>query len=203
MKKLLIFMCTALLLFSMSGNATAYVFNFEDGTNTYGPLNGLEAYMEGVFGRDIDIDNANWWGESAWVHSDILYTPFIGNSATIDFDPLPAGNSNFKILSLSFIWIVRTDSKNYDFVMEAYDDVTGTWQNYFTANCVGDYAFGSTGLITFDDTLEITRIRIHDGWLLSVGMDNLEIYTTPIPGTIWIFGAGLIGLVGVRRKLKK
>jgi hypothetical protein len=86
--------------------------------------------------------------------------------------------------------------------MEGYDDVTSHWQNYFTANCVGDYASGSTGLITFDNDLEITRLRIHDGWLLSVGMDDLTINTVPIPSTVWIFGAGLVSLVGIRRKLR-
>lgn len=203
MKKLLIFLCATFILFSMSGIAEAsYFFDFEDGVSTYGPLNGLETYMENIFGSDIDIDNAKWWGESAWVHSDILYTPFVGNSATIDFDPLPNENSDFKILSLWFTWLVRTDTKSYDFVMEGYDDVTSHWQNYFTANCVGDYASGSTGLITFDNDLEITRLRIHDGWLLSVGMDDLTINTVPIPSTVWIFGAGLVSLVGIRRKLR-
>jgi hypothetical protein len=34
-------------------------------------------------------------------------------------------------------------------------------------------------------------------------IDNISISNVPIPPTVWLFGAGLIGLVGLRRKFRK
>ena len=40
----------------------------------------------------------------------------------------------------------------------------------------------------------------------SDGLDDTKVYakvsSVPIPGAIWLFGSGLIGIVGIRRKLK-
>jgi hypothetical protein len=114
MKKSILLMSTLSLLVGTTGAARAdYYFDFEDNTNTYGLLPGLESYMEGIFGSDIALDNVNWWGESYWYdsyESDIIYTPFVGRSSTIDFDPLPAADSAFALSAISFTWMVRTDS---------------------------------------------------------------------------------------------
>jgi hypothetical protein len=184
----------------MSGIATAsFVFDFEDETNYYGPLSGLEAYMESVFASDITANNAFWWGESLVYGSDILYTK--KKSAVLDFDPLAAGASTFEIQAVSFKWLVLDATNGIDFGLDVFDDSSKKWiKNIFHVNS-GNLDYGYTGKITFDDNLEITRLKIHDAGILDVGMDNLEIYTAPIPGTVWIFGAGLVGLVGVRRKL--
>jgi hypothetical protein len=41
------------------------------------------------------------------------------------------------------------------------------------------------------------------GGIVDAGLFGLEIATVPIPGAIWLLGSGLIGIVGIRRKLKK
>lgn len=187
----------------MSGVATAdYFFDFEDGTNHYGPLSGLETYMEGIFGSDLTVKRAIWWGESLVYGSDILYTK--KKSAVLDFDPLAPKASTFEINAVSFKWLVLDATHGIDFGLDVFDDFSGQWiKKIFHVNHVGNIASGYTGKITFDENLEITRLRIHDAGILDVGMDNLTLYSTPIPGTVWILGAGLIGLVGIRRKLSK
>ena len=202
MKKSLFFLCAVFVLFSMSGIATAaYVFDFEDGTDSYGPLPGLEAYMEGIFdGNDITLKSAIWWGESAWYGSDILYTT--NKSAVLDFDPLPAKKSDFEIQKLSFDWIVLDATNGIDFGLDVFDDFSGKWIDNYFKKTSGSQESGFTGLITFADELEITRLRIHDAGILDVGMDNLTLHLTPIPATVWIFGAGLMSLLGVRKKFK-
>lgn len=35
-----------------------------------------------------------------------------------------------------------------------------------------------------------------------MSFDNFMVSNVPIPGAVWLFGAGLIGLIGVRRKMK-
>ena len=184
----------------MSGIATAsYFFNFEDGTNNYGPLSGLETYMENIFGNDINVKRAFWWGESLVYDSDILYTKT--KSAVLDFDPLDSNASAFEIQKLSFKWLVLDTTCGIDFGLDVFDDSSEKWiKNIFHVNS-GNLDYGHTGEITFDDNLEITRLKIHDAGILDVGMDDLFIQAVPIPGTVWIFGAGLVGLVGVRRKL--
>ena len=56
----------------------------------------------------------------------------------------------------------------------------------------------------FDYTYELTS---GDSYKLVNSNTNMtvvahDINPVPIPATVWIFGAGLIGLVGIRRKLK-
>jgi len=36
-----------------------------------------------------------------------------------------------------------------------------------------------------------------------IGLDNVNISTVPIPAAIWLLGSGLVGLVGVRRRMRK
>ena len=202
MKKFFIFMSATLILFGTSGIAAAnsYFFNFEDPACQYGPMSGLETYMEGIFGSDIDIHGALWWGNSIVYGSDIIYT--MDKKAVLDFDPLSSDDSTFKIQSVSFKWLVLDVTNGIDFGLDVFDDAAGEWiKNIFHVNHVGNIASGDTGTITFGDDLEITRLRIHDSGILDVGMDNLKICTAPIPATVWIFGAGLIGLLGIRRKL--
>ena len=35
------------------------------------------------------------------------------------------------------------------------------------------------------------------------GLFGIEVAMVPIPGTVWVFGAGLIGIVGMRRRFRK
>ncbi len=44
-------------------------------------------------------------------------------------------------------------------------------------------------------------VRLYDR-ALSEG-EIWELHTVPIPGAVWLLGSGLLGLVGIRRKLKK
>ena len=192
MKKILILLCAILTLLCMSGIATAaYVFDFEDGTDICGPLDGLEAYMEAEFdNNDIKIKQAIWLGEYDG-NSDIIT---MRKKAVFDFDPSPSKASNFEIQALSFDWLVLDTTKGIDIGLDVFDDFSNKW--------IKNYEY-SDGLLTFADELEITRLRIHSDKKFGAGIDNLTLHVVPIPGTVWIFGAGLISLLGVRRKFKK
>ncbi len=50
------------------------------------------------------------------------------------------------------------------------------------------------------------RIYLESGWWVgaeTVGVDNITLNSVPIPGAIWLLGSGLLGLLGIRRKLNK
>lgn len=34
-----------------------------------------------------------------------------------------------------------------------------------------------------------------------LGIESVEVSATPIPGAVWLLGSGLVGLVGIRRKM--
>jgi hypothetical protein len=37
----------------------------------------------------------------------------------------------------------------------------------------------------------------------SVILTNINVAPVPIPAAVWLFGTGLLGLLGIRRKIKK
>jgi hypothetical protein len=47
------------------------------------------------------------------------------------------------------------------------------------------------------------RFRRLDDYVVSAVTPLTELQSVPIPGAIWLLGSGLIGIVGIRRKLKK
>jgi hypothetical protein len=67
--------------------------------------------------------------------------------------------------------------------------VTNNWQTFSLPN----------------NFVNMTELRIFDcpGCGGIFGMDNLVIQTVPIPPAVWLFGSGLIGLVGMARRKRR
>ena len=55
-----------------------------------------------------------------------------------------------------------------------------------------------TAIKFFGDNQRPANIANHDRF----GLDNLDVTIVPIPGAVWLLGSGLIGLAGIRRKMK-
>jgi hypothetical protein len=94
----------------------------------------------------------------------------------------------------SALWQGATPSGATDWVslsapiMESEWTVTGTWLD----------------LLSNVDALQI-RIEMVDndsGPRDVTGLDNIQLSSVPIPATVWLFGSGLLGLVGMARRKK-
>jgi hypothetical protein len=106
------------------------------------------------------------------------------------------------------------DSDSYDkfFIFEKNGDEVGTIQAIYKSGTLGaaipfsgKSTFGYTGVVgvylaVFEIESPAIGIRIN-----CAGFDAQSISATviPIPGAIWLLGSGLIGLVAIRRRLKR
>ena len=102
---------------------------------------------------------------------------------------------------------------------------TGTVDNYFTVSwnattgylgIIGDiesfgYSTVSDGMNTYAVVSHYYSTETHfetvAGQLSynegTINSGSVDISAVPIPGALWLFGSGLIGVVGIKRKLKK
>jgi len=131
-------------------------------------------------------------------------------------DPLPDGDNlveldvfNYGVTSLDYSW----DGSNWESYTGDGFDVDTTRLIYFRA----DESY-TTGLMTFQalQTEQYYGLPAYRSLVIDwAGGASTELtFTTakykdflapapvPIPATAWIFGAGLVGLIGVRRKLR-
>jgi hypothetical protein len=80
-----------------------------------------------------------------------------------------------------------------------------TQQSAFMANPGSGIAFGwqNQGLIftatAATQTLSFQNVPAVFGDRLSLGLDGVSISAIPIPAAVWLFGSGLIGLIGLTR----
>ena len=115
-----------------------------------------------------------------------------------DFDPAydngPAGLGTIDVTNATLrapapaTTTLDEDSQNlmFTFLADCIPGVVNAPAGSFDPNALGEYNFGiSVG---------------QDGW----GVENvrMDVQVVPIPAAVWLFGSGLIGLVGVARRKK-
>lgn len=199
MKKVLVLFIALLATITLIGNVEALstTFDFENVSN-------LNDYLDTTYGSNVTSSGFVWYENSSLFGSDVLYASYSGEGV-LDFDPLSAASSSLEITSISFTWGVYDGTTGYDFVLDVYDDTYGWRTNIFTRNNV-EYQTGSSGLITFNPSWQVTRLSFHDSGLYDIGIDNLTVNDNrvPEPATMLLFGSGLLGmgLLG-RRRFKK
>ena len=133
-------------------------------------------------------------------HIDYFYADFLSESIlTSDYD-------------LAFTTTGNTSERNVGYIDPAvyYEDPPNNPTNSYTAQLFG----GSTSHFVEFQTLETYAFSIGKEWMLNeflhgtnfsrdgfyATMTLTEISSVPIPSTVWLFGSGLIGLVGIARR---
>ncbi len=90
-------------------------------------------------------------------------------------------------------------------VVKIYHDGTlihtgTTWESYFQTTTEGQ----TPPSVRAIDTL-LFRLSTDNGFVSNGGgyyIDNVSISSVPIPAAVWLFGSGLLGLVGIARRKK-
>lgn len=158
----------------------------------------------GDFSR-MSLDEATTYGDFGW-HSHASYSSF----------PLIAGillgNEQYAVSELGF-QVHANPIKN--FTLQGSTDTTngldGNWSDVFSSEVTerGDLGWQRW---TFDNTTKYSayRILIEDDYTaFANGYGGFAMYRwellaesspVPIPGAVWLFGSGLVGLIGLKRK---
>ncbi len=197
------------LSFALAAPANALIVNldFEDGISqgSSTSLSGLNTYLRNAFGsNNVSAGDARWFGSSNTFGSDAIFSR--GYSSTLNFDTLSRNASSFEITAISFDWGVFDATSGRDFGLDVYDDAIGGYRNnVFEVSNASDGDTGSSPLITFASSWQVTKLRFHDNGTYDVGMDNLTIYdnrsgtgggyvAVPEPTAISLLAVGLLGL---------
>jgi hypothetical protein len=188
-------------------NAGSWFFNFNDSTGNYSDL---DAYMDSIYGSDMNQSNISWLNDA----SDFgIAGGAIATAGTpwplLDFDPSGPNASTFHLTAVSFTWGVLGQTGAIDFGLNVFDDSINDWRpNVFQKNFLAGTSFpvaGDSGLIVFDPTWQITRLRFHDSNVFAVGLDYLMVTNNPVPeaSTLLLLGSGLASLAAFRKRFRE
>lgn len=91
------------------------------------------------------------------------------------------------------VGIAGVDSADYTFDYAEFD----------RPQSASDYTLCSWVFTAVSDSSTLYFLSLEDE-LSSYGaiLDNVSVSATPIPGAVWLLGSGIVGLIGVRRRMK-
>jgi hypothetical protein len=121
----------------------------------------------------------------------------LGTTITFSFDA-KQGNQVDPSTSTAYIKVLDTLGGSFVTLGEDVLDTTGLgtdWSGGELSLLIDDAWLGQTLQIGFTNTA-----TNYDG--SGVFYDNLNVSTIPVPAAVWLFGSGLLGLVGVARRRK-
>jgi hypothetical protein len=106
---------------------------------------------------------------------------------------LLSGNFNTAKVSVTDYGFLQFDVLWGGFTDQKHKSLTDYYFGYAPAGFVGGINLSFTTEVLSDNSFSTT----------DVGSGDVMNYPVPLPGALWLFGAGLIGLVGVRRKIRR
>ncbi|MEJ1374111.1 MAG: hypothetical protein Q2484_15595 [Candidatus Sedimenticola sp. (ex Thyasira tokunagai)] len=92
---------------------------------------------------------------------------------------------------------------------DIFSTTTGVLDNYYlgadvnkASNPYTAYEFDITSVVALGGDFTLRFAEVDNQFYLNQGIDNvsIKVSSVPIPGAVWLFGTGLVGLIGLSRK---
>lgn len=190
-----------------------------------GTVSATQVNMGGNPDRYLRVDHINFTWELVAYHfqNDAVYDPSLAPIERVEWSQDERAIQNLFGIGVPFTLAVEQNGKRYK--ISSYSQFRNDSSSWVTfTSPIGGYTaadffqydipgnvlledhpdFSSTGsplvfgFCTLDNNLDYLTSR-------AAGFDNwsVTLTTVPIPAAIWLLGSGLIGLVGIRKKLRK
>lgn len=199
-----------LLLMSANGALAAYTGTYiNDNDNTKFVDLGTGTFtIDGTASYALTYQNGNVWGATG--ASDYYYGYANGPNFAFFKSANELSSSAITTLSSSIESIFNSIYATLDGGGSIDDAIAGvSTELFFLGLHLADYNLRGTevGYGTFADdgmSFEVTASTLDKAGLRAMLCENCsETYTaTPIPAAVWLLGSGLVGLVGLRRRMR-
>jgi hypothetical protein len=198
MKKIFIIVAAFVFIGLSHANASLVVGNLGTGDRNL--------WNEGPFGQAFTTGTALTIDEVTFVYGH-GYTPT--GSAYLEIVGAD-GVGKIDFSNVLDTWTSHTLSSPYITYSGEYtlDASTTYWLVVYDTGALGQVANGSTYSANFGATLPVTYNNYESAgggsyYSLSDSPMRFEVNAVPIPGAVWLLGSGLIGILGIRRKMKQ
>jgi len=206
---------STVIALALSANVSAAIVNIEPdgfaaGTNIETVFSGVTLSVEGRPDAEVlAVDSYYVFNPGA------IYERHMATTGTLVFGYTPVGSpissgqvwdeDTYGMLRADFD--VATDFVSIDLIFD--DDDTGVLYAFDSVGNLLDtfMASGDGRGVTPFVTASISRSSADISYILAGGLnaealflDNLQVNAVPVPGAVWLFGSGLIGLIGVARR---
>ena len=196
------------LVLLVAGTATASMFDFRDAATFGGALN-QPSFSAGIDGNTITATALPTGARLWWDGTDGLGVRYLYESDEIE------GIERLRIAFSAPVQIVRvflTDLFNEGYLERGAYQLNGSG-SWFSFSADPGQVPGSTNgelALALDSSVLVSSILFRSPGRLPLLNQNhefsvaaIETTTVPIPGAVWLLGSGLVGLIGLRRRMRK
>jgi hypothetical protein len=136
--------------------------------------------------------------------NDLAIFNIILNPTTIQGSPDPAGGNvtSDQQAAINQIYTGGSTIANLDSAKNLPTNEQGAgWADYAIFTGVNPYSYDDTDVLLFNISMNTLNNGAEEFFLDGV-FSGPDIVVVPVPAAIWLFGSGLLGLVGIARRKK-